>query len=148
MAGAITYFSSFLQSSYPKPIPFGSELQINICPISGNRIHEPAFTSCNNGAERLAIINQIFDSIYRSSKRPDWIDVDGKITFTTLKESLHISDELEARIGNFAPSEQALLTLEESLEGPKGYINLKGLHVYERSAIEGRILEQQSCLTC
>ena len=148
MAGAITYFSSFLQSSYPKPNPFGSELQFNLCPISGKRIHEPAFTSCNNGTERLAVINHIFDSIYRSSKRPDWIDADGKITFTTLKESLHISDELEARIGNLAPSEQALLTLEESLEGPKGYINLRGLHVYEKSAIEGRILEKQSCPTC
>lgn len=148
MAGAVTYFLSFLQSNYHKPNPFGSPIQFNICPISGNPIHEPAFTSCNNGAQRLEVINLIFDSLYRSSERPNWIDVDGKITFTKLKESLHISDELEEQIGNFADSDHALLTLEESIEGPKGYINLRGLHVYEKSAIEGRILEQQSCLTC
>ena len=148
MAGAVTYFSSFLQPNYHKPNPFGSSIQFNSCPISGNRIDEPAFTSCNNAAERLEIINRIFDSLYRSSERPEWIDIEGKITFTKLKESLNLSNELEAKIGYLADSEHALLTLEESLQETKGYINVKGLHVYEKSAIEGRILEEQSCLTC
>jgi hypothetical protein len=113
------------------------------CAILYDETKQPAWTACNEGADRAIVIDKLCQAIFDARTRgsdPSWYTEQG-IQYETAMRELGITDEVKDRIGPQAKAASLLLAAN-------GAFNLDGLHIFDWEKLVENLEKGRLCPNC
>ncbi|WP_420420923.1 hypothetical protein [Simkania sp.] len=90
------------------------------CPISLEEAKDHLILGCNEGMERVRVIDEMAKAIAESDIRPSWLRHNGSVELSKLRETITMTD-----------------TVAKMLLTDAGFVKLSDLHIYDRETVNG-----------